>query len=131
MRYPSGGRDAHWLCFQQRHTVPLPQAFSQVSLTLDTLNSESVARFRLATTYHGLGCTYYTMGESDKAVGYHEKSLKLLLAAHGPEHPEVGNAYEGMANIYFSDQKLDLALEYYHKALAVSTKVRCQNTQVV
>ena len=84
-----------------------------------------MARFRLATTYHGLGCTYYTMGESDKAVGYHEKSLKLLLAAHGPEHPEVGNAYEGMANIYFSDQKLDLALEYYHKALSVTTKVRC------
>lgn len=80
----------------------------------------------------GLGCTYYKKGESwyDEAMKSHQKALKLLCATGKSEHPSVGNAYEGMANVYFSQQKFDLAFDYYHKSIAVASNVCCPPSQV-
>mmetsp|Transcript_15938 Transcript_15938/g.38425 ORF Transcript_15938/g.38425 Transcript_15938/m.38425 type:complete len:302 (+) Transcript_15938:870-1775(+) len=79
----------------------------------------------LSEAYVGLGCTYYKKGESwyDEAMKSHQKALKLLCATGKSEHPSVGNAYEGMANVYFSQQKFDLAFDYYHKSIAVASNV--------
>ena len=90
--------------------------------------------------YNGLGSTYFQMGKKwyPKAMDYHKKSLSLLIAKEDPEHPcleagqalEVGSAYDGMANIYFSEEKNDLAFQNYHKAIAITEEVRF-STEVI
>ena len=38
------------------------------------------------------------------------------------EHPDVGDSYNNMASVYNKQSKLDLALEYYEKSLAIRIK---------
>ena len=90
--------------------------------------------------YNGLGSTYYQMGKKwyPKAMDCHKKGLGLLMANQHPEHPclgvgqtfTVGQAYEGMANIYCSEEKYDLAIQNYHKAIAITEEVRFR-TEVI
>jgi tetratricopeptide (TPR) repeat protein len=66
-----------------------------------------------------LGEAYLHKGESDKAIGYSEKSLAIKLKALGPEHPDVGVSYNNIGQAYNNKGEYDKALDYYEKSLAI------------
>jgi len=50
-----------------------------------------------ATSYYNIGNAYYSLMEYSKALGYHEKSLKIKIATLGEHHSSVAFSYY---NIY-------------------------------
>ncbi|MDA1048424.1 MAG: tetratricopeptide repeat protein [Verrucomicrobia bacterium] len=60
--------------------------------------------------------------ESDKAIGYYEKSLAISLKALGPQHPDIGTIYNNIGGTYDSKCESDKAIGYYEKDLAIKLK---------
>ena len=68
------------------------------------------------------GQAYHAKGESDKAIGYYEKALAILLKKLGAEHPRVATSYNNIGLAYHAKGEYDKAIGYYNKALAIQLK---------
>lgn len=61
--------------------------------------------------YNNLGIAYGTMGEYQKAVENHLKSLELEMAAYGKIHPLVAISYSNLGLAYYKLEEYDEAIE--------------------
>ena len=93
---------------------------------LSTLENQSVQfeeNSKGANLCSKWGHVYYSKGDYDRALEYHEKSLAIELKVHGGEHPDVAISYNYIGIIWRSKGEYDRALEFYEKSLAIKLKV--------
>ena len=74
--------------------------------------------YREATTLANIGLNYVYMSEFSKAEIYYENALKMLKEIYGEVHFDIAYVYNLMANLASNNSQLELAIEYYDKALA-------------
>jgi tetratricopeptide (TPR) repeat protein len=59
-----------------------------------------------------------------KAREYRNRSLEILIATRGPEHPDVANALNNLGNIAIAEHDLEQARDYLQRALAIREQVQ-------
>lgn len=69
--------------------------------------------FYLANNYTIIGVAYRLKGDTDTALDYQNKALKLITGAH---ISNAANIYTEIANTYIVQKKYNLALQYQRKA---------------
>ena len=76
------------------------------ALRVCTLRAEREVRrhgaksLEAASSYNSMAIVYRNLGEHTKALEYYEKSLRIRLAALGPEHPSTLDTEYNMAFVY-------------------------------
>ena len=71
--------------------------------------------------YGNLGNVYQSLGDYQKAMGYHEKQLKIAIEI-GDRGGEA-RAYGSLGNVYQSQGDYRKAMEYQEKQLKISTEI--------
>ncbi len=77
-----------------------------------------------STLYNSLGQQFSFIGNYDKAIEYHEKSLAIRLKVHNDQHPLTGVSYNNLGSVWGKKGEYDKAIEYHEKSLAIRLKVR-------
>ncbi len=67
-----------------------------------------------ATGLNNIAVIYYYKGELDKALDFHEESLRLQT-----DEKEKAPTYNNIANIYYKKGNYQKAVEYYQKAIEI------------
>jgi tetratricopeptide (TPR) repeat protein len=70
-----------------------------------------------AAVLNNIAGIYYEKGESDKALGYYEESLRLQT-----DEKEKATIYNNMALIYREKDDYQKAVEYFQKAIEISER---------
>ena len=74
----------------------------------------------LATSYMNLGSTIIVgKNDCDEIIEYNLKSLNILIANLGENHPDVGSLYSKLGGAYFSKSNYDKSIEYNLKSLDI------------
>ena len=103
--------------------------FAAAQQALDLALKTGIAKFtenhlRVAASYNNFGVLYYFKGDFDHSIDNFKKSLEIRRLILGEEHPEVAQSLSNIATIYYhGNGDYDLALEYYHRALALHEKL--------
>jgi len=71
------------------------------------------------------------MGDSSKALEYHEKSLRIRLSVLGKNHPDVAVSYNNIGVVYNDMGDSSKALEHYEKSLRINLSVLGENNPAV
>ena len=66
--------------------------------------------------------TLADQGHYDKAIEYHEKSLKINEKYYSSGHLSIGKNLENLAICYQRKNRLELADRYFHQALTMYEK---------
>jgi tetratricopeptide (TPR) repeat protein len=65
-----------------------------------------------------IGASYDTIQDFEKALGYYERSMKMLTRYHkGAAHPDTAVAISNIGVVYENLKDFEKALEYYYQAL--------------
>ncbi len=70
---------------------------------------------------NGLGLAYYSLGEYDKAINYHQQSLQIAIEI-GDRYGE-GNALGSLGNAYLSLGEYDKAIKYHQQHLQIARQI--------
>jgi tetratricopeptide (TPR) repeat protein len=76
-----------------------------------------------STFFNSLGQQFSFVGNYEKAVEYHEKSLAIRLKVHRDQHPLIGVSYNNLGSVWGKKGEYDKAIEYHEKSLAIRLKV--------
>src|SRR5699024_12019222 len=49
-----------------------------------------------ADSYNNIGCIYSSLGESEKALKYHEKALEIRREVLGEKHADTASSYDNL-----------------------------------
>ncbi len=71
-----------------------------------------------ATLHRGLGALAMRVGDYDRARAETEAGLRVLVAAFGDDHIDVGDFHNNLGNVAFVQARYDEAIELHEKALA-------------
>lgn len=72
----------------------------------------------ISTIYGTLAKIYYDMEDYENAIIYKKKELEREKKYLGSNHPNIGQYYVDLGQMYYMEKKnLDLAIEYYNKAI--------------
>ncbi|MBF0538890.1 MAG: tetratricopeptide repeat protein [Nitrospirae bacterium] len=63
------------------------------------------------------------LGDSKKAIDFHEKALAIVLGLYGEKHQYVANSYNNIGIAWDSLGDLKKAIEFYQKALTIRLEV--------
>ncbi|MCF7912583.1 MAG: tetratricopeptide repeat protein [Candidatus Cloacimonetes bacterium] len=81
---------------------------------------EKNAKFQLIIALlNNAGNAYSLLGEYDKALEYHGKSLLIRSIELGEKHPDFAKSVMHMGNVYLHMDKNEEALEHYERALKI------------
>ena len=74
-----------------------------------------------ANTYDSLGCTYYSVGQFNTAIEYHQQCLEIAKevgdkAGEGTSYANLGNAYQGLG-------QYKTAIKYHQRHLEIAKEV--------
>jgi len=85
------------------------------NITFDKVN--------LGINYSNAAYTYSTLGDYDESINYLKKALALAIETRGPNSHDTGRTLREIGSAYKSQNKLDEALKYYQKSLAILEKL--------
>ncbi len=81
---------------------------------------EKDAKFNLIIALlNNAGNAYSILGDYDRALEYHGKSLLIRSIELGEEHPDFAQSVMHMGNVYLHQGKHQEALEHYERALKI------------
>jgi tetratricopeptide (TPR) repeat protein len=84
----------------------------------------------LAPIYNSLGGAWFSKGEHDKAIGYHEKAVQINVRALGDQHPNLAPIYNSLGGAWFFKGDYDKAIGYYEKALRINVRALLPASQL-
>lgn len=70
-----------------------------------------------AFAYSTMGQTQAEMGNFEMAEKYLKQAKEIYEKTYNQKHPEIANSYNLLGNLYRTQNKIDLALQQYQKAL--------------
>lgn len=82
---------------------------------------------QLAETYNNIGEVYKYQGDYQEALGFYNKSIKLLDGRNNDNSEEIATYYNNIGQIYDSNGDYKKALEYYQKSLNIWMKIHGVN----
>jgi tetratricopeptide (TPR) repeat protein len=62
------------------------------------------------------------LGYYDKAIGYYQNSLTIVLQETSEEHPDIAIRYNNLGSAYKSKGEYDKAISYYNRSLPILQK---------
>ncbi|MDP2385814.1 MAG: sensor histidine kinase [Bacteroidota bacterium] len=68
-----------------------------------------------------IGYVYYQRGETDKAMEYFKKGLKIQEEINDPK--EIANSLNNIATIYFKLGEIEKSLDYFEQGLQIQKKI--------
>lgn len=71
---------------------------------------------------YSYNCLGLTLGHSDQAIAYYNRSLRTRKAELGEQHPAYAQAVNNLGCCFEDRGELDLALKYYSEAMAIRAK---------
>jgi tetratricopeptide (TPR) repeat protein len=74
-----------------------------------------------------VGTILNELGDSDRAMEYHEKGLAAHRATVGENHPSTAASYQGLGALFKSKGKYSRAIEFHEKALAIQRATLGEN----
>jgi tetratricopeptide (TPR) repeat protein len=82
---------------------------------------EDQTHWNYAASLTSLGNVYYSLGEYQKAIEFHQQSLaiKREIGDRGGE----GNSYNNLGNVYYSLGEYQKAIEFYQQSLAITREI--------
>ena len=102
----------------------LPQTDRNSKLQILEVNQINEESDLVSLFYNSLAQQYSFIGNYDKAIEYHEKSLTIRLKVHSDQHPSTGVSYNNLGSVWGKIGEYDKAIEYHEKSLAIRLKVR-------
>ena len=113
-----------WIYFQRR-AYDRAEVVDQQALEI-WVNSQQKCAL-IVTAMEQLAILYRAQGKLDKAEGMYQRTLPMLQKELQEEEPElVAKQFDGLADIYFSQSKTELAAENYAKALSILHEINPQ-----
>jgi tetratricopeptide (TPR) repeat protein len=101
----------------------LPEAVRNSKLQ-DLANIQIVEESDLATLFFSsLGQQFSFVGDYEKAVDCHEKSLSINLKIHGDLNSSIGSSYNNLGEVWREKGDYDKSAEYYEKSLAINLNI--------
>jgi tetratricopeptide (TPR) repeat protein len=76
----------------------------------------------VASTFNNIGLVHRQLGNFQKALEYHEKSLEIKILFLGVHHPSVADTFYNFGVVARNLENFQKALEYYYKALEINLK---------
>ena len=73
----------------------------------------------IATSYNNLGEAYSDLGETKKAIEFHEKSLAIRKICLPENHPDIATSYNNLGLAYKALGETKKAIEFYEKSLEI------------
>lgn len=83
-----------------------------------TLNNQ----FLVGNIYNNLAMIHSAKGDQNKAIEVYQKSLALLTAIYGPDHPDIAMRYHNIASAYQTMYDHDNALPHLRRAITMWRK---------
>ena len=82
---------------------------------------EDQTHWNYAASLTSLGNVYYSLGEYQKAIEFHQQSLAITreIGDRGGE----GNSYNNLGNVYYSLGEYQKAIEFYQQSLAITREI--------
>jgi tetratricopeptide (TPR) repeat protein len=101
----------------------LPEAVRNSKLQ-DLANIQIVEESDLATLFFSsLGQQFSFVGDYEKAVECHEKSLSIKLKIHGNLNSSIGASYNNLGEVWREKGDYDKSVDYYEKSLAINLNI--------
>ncbi|MFY7788511.1 MAG: tetratricopeptide repeat protein, partial [Thermoflexibacteraceae bacterium] len=108
------------LAFQLRNSdVKLAKSYAEQALTLA---QKIHSKYYQAESLGLLGLLYFRVGEYEKAIIHHFKSLKLAESLN--LHQMVAFRYNDIANVYTEQSRYQQALTYHFKSLEIKERIK-------
>jgi tetratricopeptide (TPR) repeat protein len=97
--------------------------YDRATASLARARATAPADSLLAATIESTGGTIaFRVGRYDEALAAYQKAHDLVVAAYGPQHPQVARSLSDIGNIYKDRDDFPRALDYYNQALALLDK---------
>lgn len=94
------------------------------SKLLDLANIQIVEESELAASlFSSLGQQFSFVGNYEKAIDCHKKSLRINLKIYGNLDSSVGSSYNNLGEVWREKGDYDKSAQYYEKSLAINLKV--------
>jgi tetratricopeptide (TPR) repeat protein len=74
----------------------------------------------VSSIYTNIGELHRTLGNLEKAKGYHKLSLEIYKEQLGPNHTNVATSYNNLGSVYYDMGNLEKAKEYHQLALEIN-----------
>ena len=97
------------------------KALSIGNVKLDKLSSI------IANSFNNLGSVKWKMSDYQKAVHYHNKSLKIRFKTLGENHLSTASSFNNLGNVYKYMGDYKKAADYYNKSLKIRLNILGEN----
>jgi len=77
----------------------------------------------VSSFFYSIGEQFSFVGNYDKAIENHEKSLSVRLKVHGDQHSSTGESFNNLGILLSDNGNFDKSMEYLEKSLSINLKV--------